>query len=378
MLCNNMENDIIKFLRQKDYKLIEKIGSGGTGVTVLLEDEIINEKFVCKKYSPQDPLNTELYFSNFVSEIKILHNLYHKNIVRIFNYYLYPERSTGYILMEYVKGSRISDYLEKNPDKLDNIFLQTVEGFKHLEETGILHRDLRPENILVSDEGIVKIIDFGFGKKIEFEADYGKSISLNWRYPVPEEFSKQIYDHKTEIYFVGKLFEEIITENNLDNFGYKFALGKMIDRSYEKRAASFFDIDRMIILDKATKVNFSKKQKDVYTNFANNLSKIFSKLEPDVEYVSNIENIIAILEDAHEKSMLESKVQNPVLVSNAFIKGTYRYYKSVALPVVTLKEFLDFFKGISKDKQKIVLNNLWQRFDAIEKIEEIKLEDIPF
>ena len=87
-----MEKDeIIKFIRQKDYKLIKHIGQGGTGKTVLLKDEIIDEVFVCKKYSPYNKEDKEQYFKYFIDEIKILHCIYHKNIVRVFNYYLYPE-----------------------------------------------------------------------------------------------------------------------------------------------------------------------------------------------------------------------------------------------------------------------------------------------
>tara|TARA_B100001063_G_scaffold241957_1_gene269765 strand:- start:341 stop:577 length:237 start_codon:yes stop_codon:yes gene_type:complete len=68
-------------------------------------DEII--EFTRKK-----PFKLEEYFDNFKSEIKLLHLLYHKNIVRIFNYYLYPEHTTGYIIMEYIDGKRIMEQLK--------------------------------------------------------------------------------------------------------------------------------------------------------------------------------------------------------------------------------------------------------------------------
>lgn len=163
-----MKGKIIQFIRTKDFKFIEKIGQGGTGRTVLLEDEIINERFVCKKYSPYFEDHKKLFFNNFKDEIKLLHLINHKNVVRVFNYYLYPEENTGYILMEYIKGNKISDFLKENPDKLDDVFRQTINGFQHLEKSNILHRDIRPDNILISKDGIVKIIDFGFSKKNRF------------------------------------------------------------------------------------------------------------------------------------------------------------------------------------------------------------------
>lgn len=171
---------IIEFLRTKDFKFIRNIGQGGTGKTVLLKDEYINESFVCKKYSPYYKEHRDAFFKNFVDEIKILHKLYHRNIVRVFNYYLYPEQKTGYILMEYIQGEDIKGYLQNNPHRLNDIFVQIINGFNYLELNGILHRDIRPENILVSDDGFVKIIDFGFGKEINFDEDFDKSITLNW------------------------------------------------------------------------------------------------------------------------------------------------------------------------------------------------------
>jgi serine/threonine protein kinase len=89
------KNDQIEFLRKKNYIFQEDIGQGGTGKTILIKDELIDDVFVCKKYSPFYPEDKETYFGYFIDEIKLLHKVYHKNIVRVFNYYLYPEQVTG-------------------------------------------------------------------------------------------------------------------------------------------------------------------------------------------------------------------------------------------------------------------------------------------
>ncbi|NLE63026.1 MAG: protein kinase family protein, partial [Bacteroidales bacterium] len=70
-----MDKNIIEFVRTKDFRFINEIGQGGTGKTVLLKDEIIDETFVCKKYSPYYEEHKELFFKNFVDEIKILHKI---------------------------------------------------------------------------------------------------------------------------------------------------------------------------------------------------------------------------------------------------------------------------------------------------------------
>lgn len=68
--------------------------------------------------------------------------------------------------MEYIEGCNIDEYIKANPKAINDIFVQTISGFKYLEDNGIMHRDIRPGNILVSTDGIPKIIDFGFGKTL--------------------------------------------------------------------------------------------------------------------------------------------------------------------------------------------------------------------
>lgn len=374
-----MEGKIIQFIRSKDFKYIENIGQGGTGKTVLLEDEIINERFVCKKYSPYYPEHQKLFFNNFKDEIKLLHLLNHQNIVRVFNYYLYPDDFTGYILMEFIKGKNITAFLKGNPDKLDDIFKQTIDGFLHLESCNILHRDIRPDNILISSEGIVKIIDFGFSKKIDFEKDFEKSISLNWRYTPPNDFKEKIYDYKTELYFIGKLFEEIIIENDFQNFIYKDLLKKMIDIDYNNRISSFFELNRKMISETTSEINFTEDEKKIYQNFANDVENLYSSIDIDAEYMTDIPNIIRQIQDVYKDSILEEYIQNQIKLARCFIKGNFKYWKNREIKVETIYNFISFLNSSSKERQKIILNNLWQRLDNILRYNLEEEEDnLPF
>ncbi|WP_319479119.1 protein kinase family protein [uncultured Draconibacterium sp.] len=373
-----MNGKIIEFVRTKDYKFIKEIGQGGTGRTVLLEDEIINERFVCKKYSPYYEEHRQLFFNNFKEEIKLLHQIYHQNIVRVFNYYLYPEQYTGYILMEYVKGKNISKFVIDNPDRLNNIFGQTISGFCHLEKNKILHRDIRPHNILVSNEGVVKIIDFGFSKKVDFENDYKKSISLNWRYNPPMDFTKKIYNFKTEVYFVAKLFEEIIFENNFENFAYNDILKQMLIPDYDERINSFFEVERAIVADEYQGLTFTEEEKGIYIRFASSLSEIYSKIDVESKYNTDIDKIISGLDEVYRNSMLETFVQNHNSIAKCFVKGDYRYYTKRDVEVSVIKDFVNLLKSISIEKRKVVMNNLWQRLDSIEREAKVPDDDLPF
>ena len=368
--------DIATFLRSKDFIILKDIGQGGTGKTKLLKDETINENFVCKKYSTFYPEQQALYYNNFVDEIKILYKVNHPNIVRVFNYYLYPEKLTGYIIMEYIDGVDIENYISSNSNEINNIFLQVINGFKYLEEQNILHRDIRPNNILVSNEGAVKIIDFGFGKNISSTEDYGKSITLNWEYALPDEFNNSIYDFRTEIYFVGKLFERIIQRNNLHTiFKYNNILHKMITPYYETRISSFYAIFREITSKNATFIRFSNNEKQIYGNIADLFMSVCSSIEYSTKYIDNIEVITKRLEQLVQKSLLEELVQNNCSFIECFITAPYRYKKAPIIPVENMIVFIDWWKNLSDEHKIIVLNNLWERFDTIKRIVK---DDLPF
>lgn len=125
--------EVIEFIRKKNYKGIKWLGKGSFGLTALIEDETINEKFVCKKYSPQYGIDREKYYTNFLNEIKLMYKLNHNNIVRVFNYYMYKEAYTGFVLMEYIDGVNIKQFLKDFPEMINSIFEQVIDGFSYLE-----------------------------------------------------------------------------------------------------------------------------------------------------------------------------------------------------------------------------------------------------
>ncbi|MFC2119410.1 protein kinase [Bacteroidota bacterium] len=243
----------------------------------------------------------------------------------------------------------------------------------------ILHRDIRPDNILIDKNGFVKIIDFGFGKKIQFDNDFDKSITLNWMYTPPKDFKNKSYDFKTEIYFLGKLIEDIINENNVKEFLYSDLLSEMIEPDPDKRIQSFFHIQRQLIGIEAKKIEFSKNQTRTYQSFAKDLSAIVIAIESDANYEADIEKIVKDLDDLNQKSMLEEIIQNPNVLARCFIKGNFRYFARSEPLTGHLKGFLDFINSISIDKKKIVLNTIWQRLDKVPRFHPMEeKDDLPF
>lgn len=99
------------------------------------------------------------FFKGFVGENKLLHSLlHHINVVRIFNYMLYPEKYAGYIFMEYVEGTDIEEHLKQHPENTNEVFLQIVDAFAHLESKNILHRDIRPSNLMIKMTASSKLL----------------------------------------------------------------------------------------------------------------------------------------------------------------------------------------------------------------------------
>ncbi|WP_444922568.1 protein kinase family protein [Microbulbifer sp. CnH-101-G] len=374
-----MSKQLIKFIRRKDFELVRELGRGACGRTVLLDDPIIDERFVCKKYSPMyDELTDELY-GNFVEEIKLLHMINHSNIVRVFNYYLYPEEKTGYILMEYISGSDIEDYLKKYPENTNSVFKQVIEAFSHLESNGILHRDIRPMNILVSDDGEVKVIDFGFGKKIGDSKDFDKSISLNWWCEPPMEFKNNVYNNSTEVYFIGKLFENIILEGQIEQFAYKGILARMIPREPENRVSLFSNIRNEILSEAFSEIEFDHVELQAYRDFAEQLTEVLSKIEYSTKYVDSATDIIRKLEDAYQSIMLEEYVPTNSVILRALLSGAYYHSNNKFFSVSTVKEFLDLVRKASTAKRNIIVANIRARMEAIERYHERDFDDdIPF
>ena len=379
-----MSKAIIRFIKQKEYKFIKELGQGGLGKTVLILDSEIGEQFVCKKYSPYDESLRDEYYDYFKNEIKVMFQVNHSNIIRIFNYYLYPEQRTGYILMEYVDGKNIYEFLLENPASINNVFEQIIDAFVYLENHKILHRDIRLENILIDNNGVVKIIDFGFGKKVIQETDKKKSISLNWWCDVPSEFSDGLYDHQTDLYFIGKLFEAILSNGADDwvqfDFAYRIILEKMMRTEKGNRYQSFSQIKEEIVESSFSYEDlFSYQEKESYKKFVNDFAKAISKVDENTKYHTDINRIVVELENIYRANVLEDEIQNTRDVTRAFLNGSYKFYNRPIFSCYNMREIIRMLKAPENDKANIIMLNIHNRLNQIPRTHKDDLaDDIPF
>lgn len=370
--------DLVKFVRQNDYIVEKVLGQGGTGQAVLLQDDVLGMQFVCKVYSPQQGNDIDECFERFIDEIKILYLLAHKNVVRIFNYYLYPVQKKGYILMEYVKGTSLDVSMRDDPlEDYEGTFEQIIEGFSYLEKNKILHRDIRPSNILVDDYGTVKIIDFGFGKKIEANEIEVLSKRLNW--PVskdPQEIEDGIYNHKTEMYFIAKMYDGILRKNKYNSFRYQDILDKMTEAEPERRPSSFAEILELMSNNILRLTDFTPKEKLTYSTFADSFLASFSKFKSSPKIIEKSEIVFKNLENLISACGIETILPNNSDLIACFISNhDYSYYPLKNIPFDQIKQLYIMLKKFPNAKREVVIRSIAARLRTV-KIE--KLDDLPF
>lgn len=373
------KGDYVEFNTSKKFKFIRTIGQGGSGDTHLFEDETTGILFAIKKYVPKGMNDNEENYLRFVDEIKILFKISNPNIVRIYNYYLYPEFKIGYLQMEYITGTTIDKFEEfENGKSWNDIFLETITSFEYLENKNILHRDIRPSNILIDDYSKVKIIDFGFGKNINDAKQYKNSVILNWDVTeMPEDIYNETYDHQTEIFFLGKLFQKLPI-NQKQSFRYNHILDKMTSNDRKSRYKSFENITKDISSGIVAELNFNKQEKNIYQNFADELIKIISYFNNSMGMKHEINDIISGLESIMRNNALEKYIQSNRELIDCFVTTSYSYYSSPSIMYDSLEAFYNLLLKFNDTKKKILIDNIYSRLSNIKINYDINDDDVPF
>lgn len=376
----SLEDRVVSFIRKRDFRVKRELGKGACGMTVLLRDEEIDELFVCKKFEPMSGLNRSELWDNFLREIKLLYRLHHENIVRVFHHYIYSEDMAGFILMEFVDGVEIAEYVKAHPERINELFRQSVSGFTYLQQQSILHRDIRPRNLLVRPDGTLKIIDLGFGKHVQTIDDFDKSISLATWCDVPKEFREPRYDFGTEVYFVGQLFRQLIDDNSISCFEYESILERMCNRDPNKRCKGFADVKKAMGNERFVEIDFEENELLAYRNFSDTIFGQLSRVDNDIRYEVDPAQFSKNLQDAYVKVAMEEFVPDSKLVLRCLVSGRYYYRKGSSIPVEELREFLRVFSGVSEEKKHYILANLYTKLDTVPRIEvlDIPEDDIPF
>ncbi len=195
------------------YKIIDMIGGGGMA-NVYLAHDVILDRDVAVKMLRLDFVNDEEFIRRFHREAQSATSLVHPNIVNIYD--VGEEEDLYYIVMEYVNGQTLKQYIQKNSplevEKALDIMKQLTSAITHAHQNNIVHRDIKPHNILVDNMGNVKITDFGIAMALEATSiTQTNSVLGSVHYLSPEQARGGMANKKSDIYSLGIVMFELLT-----------------------------------------------------------------------------------------------------------------------------------------------------------------------
>lgn len=160
--CNKLLDGKYKGFHLGKYKLLDHLGAGGMSNVYLAEHTLMGRRQAIKVL-PKNRVDDSSYLARFYREGKAIARLNHRNIVRVYD--IDSEGATHYLVMEYVEGRDLQSIVESRGlpefDAVADYMIQSAAGLQHAHDYGLVHRDVKPANLLVDPEGVVKILDMG-------------------------------------------------------------------------------------------------------------------------------------------------------------------------------------------------------------------------
>lgn len=195
------------------YEVIEELGKGGMGRVYKVFDKKIKEKVALKLLRPEISSDEETV-ERFSNELKYARKIIHKNVCRMFD--LGEEEGTHYITMEYVSGEDLKSMIRMmgrlSPGQAVSITRQVCEGLAEAHKLGVVHRDLKPQNIMIDREGNARIMDFGIARSLKAKGITDGGIIIGTpEYMSPEQVDGKEIDERADIYALGVIFYEMLT-----------------------------------------------------------------------------------------------------------------------------------------------------------------------
>lgn len=193
------------------YEILEKIGAGGMSDVYKAKDQVLG-RFVAVKVLKPEFTEDVNFVTKFHTEAQSAAGLQHPNIVNIYD--VGSEEHMHFIVMEYVEGITLKTYIEKkgqlNYKEAISIAIQVARGIEAAHNNNIVHRDIKPQNIMISNEGKVKVTDFGIARAATSNTIHS-DVMGSVHYTSPEQARNGFVDGKSDIYSLGIVMYEMVT-----------------------------------------------------------------------------------------------------------------------------------------------------------------------
>ena len=195
------------------YQVIEELGLGGMGRVYKVLDKTVDERVALKLLNPDIAAQPQT-IERFQNELKLARKISHRHVCRMYD--LSEADGMPFITMEYISGEDLKRLIKRagqiSVGKALNLTQQILEGLDEAHRMGVVHRDLKPQNIMVDMEGNAKITDFGIARSTKTKGMTGPGIIIGTpEYMSPEQVEGKPVDHRSDLYSLGIVLYELVT-----------------------------------------------------------------------------------------------------------------------------------------------------------------------
>ncbi len=196
-----------------NYEITAHLGQGGMGNVYRATDTMLGREVALKMLHPQLTMQPQ-FLDRFKKEARVLAQLLHPNIAVIYNFI--EQGGNHFMVMEYVEGTTLDDLLKKHrvlpAAFIVPVFIQALEGLQHAHRKNIFHRDIKPSNIMITPDGMVKLMDFGIAKVAgEQKMTQVNKIVGTVEFMAPELIQGKEASHSSDIYATGVTMYELLS-----------------------------------------------------------------------------------------------------------------------------------------------------------------------
>jgi len=315
-----------KFAR---YEVERELGKGAMGVVFLGRDPVIGRRVALKtiRADGDDSSDSREFTERFLREAQAAGTLSHPNIVTIHDVGEEVETGTSFIAMEYVEGKNLKQLLKDKVsfsyDRIAEIVISVGEALDYAHRRGIVHRDVKPANIILTNDGTVKITDFGIAKMESSSLTATGQFLGTPNYMSPEQVTAEIVDGRSDLFSLGVVLYELLTKkkpfagDNLTSISYKIVHEEYPSpQTYDAAIPAEFNpiLARALAKDPAARFQSGR-------DFVKALAE-FRARHAEMEMLKDLGEMVAQAERLGPVSAVESKENRPAVPESVAAPAT--------------------------------------------------------